>query len=162
MGQKLVIPAGGKAVQKPAAKPAAKSADKPVADTSKAPAKPAAKPAEKPAEKPADPVKKAETPAAATQNKNQTSASVEDVLSQAIEGLDTNVVETPAKPADNKAAASSTENDDVLPVVIDRDMTLEEIASGFGRSLDEVKRLNPQYKSGEKIKSQSTVVLPFF
>ena len=153
MGQKLVIPAGGKAVQKTAVKPA----DKPVADTSKA----TAKPADKPVEKPADPVKKAENPAAAL-NKNQTSASVEDVLSQAIEDLDTNVVEAPAKPADDKAAASSTENDDVLPVVIDRDMTLEEIASGFGRSLDEVKRLNPQYKSGEKIKSQSTVVLPFF
>ena len=158
MGQKLVIPAGGKAVQKPAAKPAAKPAEKPAADTSK----PAAKPAAKPVEKPADPVKKAETPAVATQNKNQTSASVEDALSQAIEGIDTNVVEAPAKPADDKAAASSTEDDDVLPVVIDRDMTLEEIASGFGRSLDEVKRLNPQYKSGEKIKSQSTVILPFF
>ncbi len=79
---------------------------------------------------------------------------------QELADIDTDSV-TPAAGNTSTAAAENVD-EDVLPVVIDRDMTIEEVASGFGRSLDEVKRLNPNYKPGEKIKSQSTVILPFF
>ena len=162
VGQKLVIPEGGKKVSSASSSSLpekTKKQDKatPSATASKTSAQPKTEPKQ---EKSAAAASTATTTApAATSSK---AASAEDAANQDLEELLPGISSPDASASQPTSSTSLNDDSNVLPIVIDRDMTLEEIAEGFGRSLDDVKRLNPQYKPGEKIKSQTTIILPFF
>ena len=163
VGQKLVIPAGGKKVSSASSSSLpgkTKKQDKatPSATASKTSAQPKTEPKQEKSAAAASSTTTTTAPAATSSK----AASAEDAANQDLEELLPGISSPDASASQPTSSTSLNDDSNVLPIVIDRDMTLEEIAEGFGRSLDDVKRLNPQYKPGEKIKSQTTIILPFF
>ena len=59
------------------------------------------------------------------------------------------------------APVSAVPDAGVLPIITDFDATIEELADYHGRSLVEMMRLNPQYRSGQRIPRGSSINLPF-
>ena len=49
----------------------------------------------------------------------------------------------------------------VLPIITDFDATIEELADYHGRNLVDMMRLNPQYRSGQRIPRGTSINLPF-
>ena len=49
----------------------------------------------------------------------------------------------------------------VLPIITDLDATIEELADYHGRNLVDMMRLNPQYRSGQRIPRGTSINLPF-
>ena len=59
------------------------------------------------------------------------------------------------------APVSAVPDAGVLPIITDFDATIEELADYHGRSLVEMMRLNPQFKSGQRIPRGTSINLPF-
>lgn len=59
------------------------------------------------------------------------------------------------------APVSAVPDAGVLPIITDFDSTIEELADYHGRSLVEMMRLNPQFKSGQRIPRGTSINLPF-
>ena len=59
------------------------------------------------------------------------------------------------------APVSATPDAGVLPIVTEFDSTIEDLADYHGRSLVEMMRLNPQYKTGQRIPRGTSINLPF-
>ena len=71
------------------------------------------------------------------------------------------------KPATTTSApaldpVSSLSDADVISVQIDSESTLEEVANIHDRNLDDLIRLNPEFKSGQKIPAGTAVKMPLF
>ena len=75
---------------------------------------------------------------------------------------------TTAKPATSSTASSglasvsALDDADVISVQIDSESTLEEVANIHDRNLEDLIRLNPEFKSGQKIPAGTAVKMPLF
>jgi LysM repeat protein len=74
---------------------------------------------------------------------------------------------TTTKPASSSASSglasvSALDDADVISVQIDSESTLEEVANIHDRNLEDLIRLNPEFKSGQKIPAGTAVKMPLF
>lgn len=75
---------------------------------------------------------------------------------------------TTTKPATSSTASSglasvsALDDADVISVQIDSESTLEEVANIHDRNLEDLIRLNPEFKSGQKIPAGTAVKMPLF
>lgn len=94
-------------------------------------------------------------------------------LAQNANNNDNSVVTTetasvPVKTSSSVAVAPVKENKDVasdmptLEMKLDKDMTLEQVAQAFDRSIDTLKKYNPSLKSGEVLKADTVIIVPIF
>ena len=60
------------------------------------------------------------------------------------------------------ASVSALDDADVISVQIDSESTLEEVANIHDRNLEDLIRLNPEFKSGQKIPAGTAVKMPLF
>ncbi|MBR3687741.1 MAG: LysM peptidoglycan-binding domain-containing protein, partial [Lentisphaeria bacterium] len=60
------------------------------------------------------------------------------------------------------AYVSALDDADVISVQIDSESTLEEVANIHDRNLEDLIRLNPEFKSGQKIPAGTAVKMPLF
>jgi LysM repeat protein len=174
IGQTLVIPAAGKAAATSTTKSATtgttKTDTKP-ATTTKTDTKPAATATTKTDTKPAATTTKTDTKPAATATTQQPKAGegtggiVEPIGGGSMGGSSSSA--STAKPATTTSLpaldpVSSLSDADVISVPIDSESTLEEVANIHDRNLEDLIRLNPEFKPGQKIPAGTAVKMPLF
>lgn len=175
VGQTLVIPAA-------TANAAASSATKPATTTTTTKTEPATttKPASTADTKPATATATKTEPAsttkpATTQTKGGegTGGVVEPIGGSSMGGgsgsasASTSAPAATTKPATTTSApaldpVSGLSDADVISVQIDSESTLEEVANIHDRNLEDLIRLNPEFKSGQKIPAGTAVKMPLF
>ena len=115
-------------------------------------------------------------PAATTQTKGGegTGGVVEPIGGSSMGGgsgsasASTSAPATTTKPATTTSSASALDpvsglsDADVISVQIDSESTLEEVANIHDRNLEDLIRLNPEFKSGQKIPAGTAVKMPLF
>jgi len=163
IGQTLVIPA---------ASASAASSTKTSTATASTTAKPAT--TTKPAEttKPATTTPAASSTSASTQPKaGEGTGGVVEPIGGSSSGVTSPATSTPATttPAASSASTlpaldpvSEVPDLDVISVPIDSELTLEEVANIHDRNLQDLIRLNPDFKPGQKIPAGTAVKMPLF
>jgi LysM repeat protein len=159
IGQTLVIPAASTTTKSTTTKtePAAATTTKPATTTTK-PAESTTKPAAATTTKPA---------AATTQPKaGEGSGGIVEPIGGGSMGGST-APATTTKPAAGSSVpaldpVSSLSDADVISVPIDSESTLEEVANVHDRNLEDLIRLNPEFKPGQKIPAGTAVKMPLF
>ncbi|MBQ7731819.1 MAG: LysM peptidoglycan-binding domain-containing protein, partial [Lentisphaeria bacterium] len=168
IGQTLVIPAAGAKAASTTTKPATTtktdSGSKPATTT-----KPATTPATTTKTEPATTTKPATTPATTTKGGEGSGGIVEPIGGGSMGGSGSASASTPAttKPAAGSATAgldpvSGLSDSNVFAVPIDSESTLEEVANNHDKNLEDLIRLNPEFKPGQKIPAGTAVRMPLF
>ena len=164
VGQTLVIPAAGaKAATTTTTKPATTTKTEPASTT-----KPATATSTTTKTEPAT-----TKPATTSQTKGgEGSGGVVEPIGGSMSGSTSASTSTPAATTTTKPTASSTssglasvsalDDADVISVQIDSESTLEEVANIHDRNLEDLIRLNPEFKSGQKIPAGTAVKMPLF
>ena len=167
IGQTLVIPAAGTAAATSTTKPANTSTTK--TDT-KAAATTTSKPATTTTTK-AEPATTTKPATATTTPKagEGTGGIVEPIGGGSMGGSasGTTAPATTTKPVTSSASSglapvSGLDDADVISVPIDSESTLEEVANIHDRNLEDLIRLNPEFKPGQKIPAGTAVKMPLF
>ncbi|MBR2964863.1 MAG: LysM peptidoglycan-binding domain-containing protein [Lentisphaeria bacterium] len=151
VGQTLVIPAAGaKAATTTTTKPATTTKTEPASTTKTEPA--------------------TTKPATTSQTKGGEGSGgvVEPIGGSSMGGNSGSASASTSTPATSSTASSglasvsALDDADVISVQIDSESTLEEVANIHDRNLEDLIRLNPEFKSGQKIPAGTAVKMPLF
>ena len=161
IGQTLVIPAAGSTAS--AAKTASTTETKTTTDSGTKSSTASTKPASTSA---------TTTPAAGTASQpkaGEGTGGIVEPIGGSIGGASasTPATTTTAKPASGSSAlaldpVSGLSDADVISVQIDSESTIEEVANIHDRNLEDLIRLNPEFKPGQKIPAGTAVKMPLF
>ena len=163
VGQTLVIPAASKAAASTTTKPASTSTTTKTEPATTKPASTSATTKTEPAT-----TKPAST---TTQPKaGEGTGGIVEPIGGSSMGGNSGAASAPAattKPASGSTLpaldpVSSLSDADVISVQIDSESTLEEVANIHDRNLEDLIRLNPEFKSGQKIPAGTAVKMPLF
>ena len=157
VGQTLVIPAGGTAAASTTAKSSSTTKSEPASTTTK--------PASTTKSEPASTTTKPATTTTQPGGGEGTGGIVEPIGGGSMGGSS-----TPASTARSATGSSVPALDpvsgvsdaDVISVPIDSESTLEEVANIHDRNLEDLIRLNPEFKPGQKIPAGTAVRMPLF
>ena len=164
IGQTLVIPAASKTATTTTTKPASSTASTTKPASSATTTKPAATTTTTKTE-PAATTKPATT---TTPKAGEGTGGIVEPIGGSMGGSSSAPATTTAKPASSNSTlpaldpVSGLSDADVISVPIDSECTLEEVANIHDRNLEDLIRLNPEFKPGQKIPAGTAVKMPLF
>ena len=163
IGQTLVIPAAGAKAASGTTKPATTTKTDPASTTKSATAATTTKPAATTTKTEPATTK----PATTTTKAGEGTGGIVEPIGGSMGGSSASTPATTTKPASGSTLpaldpVSALSDADVISVPIDSESTLEEVAEIHDRNLEDLIRLNPEFKPGQKIPAGTAVKMPLF
>ena len=163
IGQTLVIPAAGAKAASGTTKPATTTKTDPASTTKSATAATTTKPAATTTKTEPATTK----PATTTTKAGEGTGGIVEPIGGSMGGSSASTPAATTKPASGSTLpaldpVSALSDADVISVPIDSESTLEEVAEIHDRNLEDLIRLNPEFKPGQKIPAGTAVKMPLF